>query len=254
MEYLKAFTIGTSGPAWFQHMALLALADENYYDYSFKLYSIVAPIYYGLMAMLAVFLGQTFNWSLQKQLFITSIISIIFIVALNLLYSRKHFKPYKNFTTNEWFAYILKNGARHLINFNLIIYNLTKYFSDYYWLRVFVVGSSIFSYFITYFKVIWANHKNKLNYDYKLFAAGEPFIQGFDLLISLYFYQKIFGLNLKTSLILWNIISSILQVILAYSYNTYKYIGTEWIQYLIRVFITGLIKILPIYYLLTNLK
>ena len=57
MEYLKAFTIGTSGPAWFQHMALLALADENYYDYSFKLYSIVAPIYYGLMAMLAVFLG-----------------------------------------------------------------------------------------------------------------------------------------------------------------------------------------------------
>ena len=55
MEYLKAFTIGTSGPVWFHHMALMGLTDEKDYNFSFKDYSLVAPIYYGLMTMLALF-------------------------------------------------------------------------------------------------------------------------------------------------------------------------------------------------------
>ena len=253
MDYLKAFTIGTSGPVWFQHMASLALIDDNYYNYSFKAYSLIAPIYYGLMAMFALYIGKTFNLSLSERLFITSIISICFVVLLMYFVSKKYYKPYKSYTTKEWFSYILRNGARHLINFNLIIYYFTKYFSNY-WLKVFIVGSSIFSYFITYLKVILADNKNKLNYDYKTFAAAEPLIQGFDLLISLYIYQKILGYGLKDSLILWNIISSLLQLILAYNLKTYKFTDIEWIHYFIRIILTGFIKMLPIYFLLTNLK
>ena len=254
MDYLKAFTIGTSGPVWVQHIALLALTNSNYYDYSFKGYSLIAPIYYGLMTMIALYIGKTFHYSLQKRLFITSIISICLVVSLMYNVSRKYYKPYKNYTTNEWFAYILRNGARHLINFNLIIYYITFYFSKSYWLRVFIIGSSIFSYFNTYLKVIWADYKHKLNYDYKHFAVAEPFIQGVDLMISLYIYQTIFGFGLKSSLLLWNIISSLLQFILAYNLNTYKFNNIEWIQYFIRVLLTGFIKMIPIYYLLISLK
>ena len=121
MDYLKAFVIGTAGPVWFQHIALLSLRDKNEYDYSFKVYSIIAPIYYGLMTMLALYIGKTFNLSLSMRLFIISIISICSVVAFNYFISRKKYKPYKNYTTKEWIRYILTNGARHIIAFNLII-------------------------------------------------------------------------------------------------------------------------------------
>ena len=252
MDYLKAFTIGTSGPVTFLHMGSLALADENYYNYSIKTYSLIAPIYYGLMAMLALYIGKEFDLSLHKRLFITSIISICFIVSLSYFVSSKYYKPYKNYTTNEWLDYILKNGSRHLINFNLIIYYFTKYFS-YYWLKVFIIGSSIFSYFITYLKVIWADSKNKLNYDYKTFAAMEPIIQGIGLLIPLYILQKILNYSLPVSLIIWSIFIPSFVLLIAYSFKTYKYTGIEWINYFLRILISCFVCIIPIYYLLTNL-
>ena len=249
MDYLKAFAIGTSGPVWFLHIGSLALKDKNYYNYSLKAYSLIAPIYYGLMCMLALYIGKTFNLSLHVRLFITSIISICFIFSLNYFYSRKIYKPYKNYTTKGWLDYFLKNGSRHLINFNLIIYYFTKYFS-YYWLKVFIIGSSIFSYFITFLKVIWADSKHKLNYEYKYFAACEPIIQGFGLLLSLYFFQHILNYSLKYSLILWSIFIPFLVLFLAYTFKTYKYVKIEWIYYLLRMIGTGFITSIPIYYLL----
>ena len=248
MEYLKAFTIGTSGPVWVQHIALLALADENYYDYSFKGYSLVAPIYYGLMTMLALFLGKIFNWSLQKRLLITSIISIILVLFLGYM-----IKAY-NYSPKEQVKNVIDHILRHLVAFNLIIYNLTKYFSDYYWLRVFVVGSSIFSYFITYLKVIWLDNKNKVNYNYKFFAIVEPFIEGFNLVFWLYILQNIFGFELKVSLILKAILGSFVWLLLAYNFKTYNHQGMEWIYSFFRVIISGSIRMGFMYYLLKNLK
>lgn len=254
MEYLKAFTIGTSGPVWFQHMASLALVNKNYYDYSFKAYSLIAPIYYGFMTMFALYIGKTLNLSLSKRLFITSIISICFVTLLMYFVSRKYYKPYKNYTTKEWLLYILRNGSRHIINFNLIIYYFTKYFSDYYWLRVFIIGSSFFSYFITYLAVIRLDNLNKLNYDYKTFAVGEPFIQGFGLLIYLYTLQNILGLKLKLSLFVYAFFGSFIWLFFAYNLKTYNYISTEWIIPVLRSMLFRFIKILLIYFLLINLK
>jgi len=254
MDYLKAFTIGTSGPVWFLHMASLSLVDKSYYDYSFKLYSIITPIYFGLMSMLSIFIKKNFNLSLSMSLFITSIISICFVISLMYFISRKKYKPYKNYNKNEWKTYILKNSTRHLIEFNLIIYYFSKYFSNSYWLRIFIIGSSIFSYFLTYFKVIWADNKNKLNYKYETFAVGEPFIQGLDLLVYLYILQKKLGFNLIHSLIFWNIFGSLLQVFLAYNTNNYKYEREEWFYYYIRAILTGFIKIIFFYYLIKYLK
>ena len=255
MDYLKSFTIGTSGPVFFPHIALLSLKDENFYDYSFKTYSLLGPIYYGLMNMLSVYLGKIFHLSLQLRLFFISILSILFIVSLNFFVSRKKYKPYKNYTSKEWLSYILLNGSRHLIAFNLVIFNFTKYFSTSWPLRVFIIGSSFFSYFITYLKVLWLDYKKKLNYDYRTFAVGEPFIQGSDLLISLFILQKIFGLGLKLSLLIWNFSSSFIWLFIAHTMKTYTHKNQyEWLIAFTRVLLTGFIKIVPIYYLLTNLK
>ena len=254
MDYLKAFTIGTSGPVWFLHMISLSLVDDKYYDFPYKEYSLNLPIYYGIFSILSIIIKKEFNLSLSMSLFITSIISISYFIIQNYYIARKLYKPYKNYTPNEWLRYFFRNGSRHLIAFNLVIYYFTKHFSNYYWLRVFIIGSSIFSYYLTYLKVIWADNKNKLNYKYQTFAAGEPLFQGLDLLISLYILQKLLGFSLIPSLILWNIVGSLLQVFLAYNGKTYKYEGKEWLYYFIRAILTGFIKIIPIYYLITNLK
>jgi hypothetical protein len=248
MDYLKAFTIGTSSLVWFHHMALLALTKEENYNFSFKAYSILAPLYYGLMTMFALYLGKTFGWSLRKRLFITSIISIIFVAFLT--YINKSY----NLGPKETAKYLINHVLRHLIAFNLIIYYIYEYFSKYWLLKVFVIGSSFFSYFITYPKVLWLDYKDKINYDYKFFAVQEPFTQGSDLTISLYILCKILGFDLQSSLLIWNLVSSVLQLFLAYNLQTYHFSTVEWIRYFIRIILTGFVKIVPFYYLLKNLK
>ena len=156
MDYLKAFTIGTSGLVWFHHMAILALTNEKDYNFSFKTYSLLAPIYYGLMTMLALYLGKTFHWSLSKRFFITSIISIILVLLVSYI-----IKAY-NHSPKEQGKNLIHHILRHLVAFNIIIYYLTKYFSKYWPLRVFIIGSSFFSYFITYLKAILADYKNQI--------------------------------------------------------------------------------------------
>ncbi len=254
MDYLKSFVIGTSGPVFTQHLALLSLVDKNYYDYSYKIYSLLAPLYYGFMTMFALFIGNIFGLSLRLRLFITSIISIILVVSLSYFVFSKKYKPYKEYTNKEWLSYILKNGARHLVAFNIIIYFFEEYFSKIYPLKVFIIGSSALSYLITYLKVGILDLQDKLNYNYETFAVMEPFIQGFDLLIYVLFFHKFLKLSLPSTLLIWAIFGSILWLILAYNYQTYKYHGEEWINAFLRVLTTGIVKAIVIYYLLIKLN
>lgn len=254
MEYLKAFTIGTTGPVWFLHMFLLSLKDKNYYDYSFKTYSLIAPIYYGFMSMLAIYFKNNFSITLRYSLFLTSILSIILVTLLNYIISSKYFKPYINYNNKDWIDYIIKNSSRHLIAFNLIIYYFNKYFSKYYWFKVFIITSSIFSYFITYIKVLYADSKNKLNYRYETFASFESIIQGLTITIGVFLLMNILKINILQTLILGNIIGPFLMVISAYYLNTYHYNNIEWFYYFIRGILTGIIRTTILYYLLIYLK
>ena len=254
MEYLKAFIIGTSGLVWVQHVALLSLRDKDEYDYSFKTYSIIAPIYYGIMTMLALYIGRKFNLSLRLRLFIISILSICFIVAFNYFISSKKYKPYKDYTTKEWIRYILTNGARHVIAFNLIIFYFTKFFSKYYWLRIFIIGSSIISYLWTYLKVCKLDNQKKLNYDYKAFAVGESIGQGLLLMTALYVLQRVFKYKLKQSFIIYAFVTPVIWLFLSYNLKTYKYKGDEWLRVFKKVYIVFIIKSYILYSLVIRLK
>ncbi len=254
MDYLKSFVIGSSGPVFTQHLALLTLVNQDYYDYSFKVYSMLAPLYYGVMTMFALYFRNRFGLSLRLSLFIISIISIIFITSMSYFFGSKLYKPYKEYDNKGWISYILRNGARHLVAFNIIIYFLEEYFSKIYPLKVFIIGSSALSYLITYLKVALLDYKDKTNYDYKTFAVMEPFIQGIDLLAYVMILYKFLGLSLPITLLIWTVFSSILWLILAYNYQTYNYQDKEWIDAFVRVLLTGFIKAFIIYYLLTRLK
>ena len=249
-DYLKAFIIGTSGIVLFQHFSLFALKDKAYSTINYYDYSIAAPLYYGLMNMLSLFIGSIFNLSLEVRLFIISLISIIFIVSFNYLYSRKHYKPYKDYTTKEWLIYIINNGTRHIVSFNLIMYYLEKFFPMSFLFRAFIIGSSAISYLITYWKVSNLDKQGFLNYDYKTFTVFEPFIQGFELLFVVFIGKYILKLSLINTLILRFIIGNILWLFMAKTFKTYKYSNQQWIKAFKRILLTGVYKGIIFYYLL----
>ncbi len=254
MDYLRSFIIGSSGLVFVQHLILLSLAPESHFDYSYKIYSINTPLYYGLMNMLALYIGKTFNLSLKMRLFVTSIISVIYIVSLSYFVSSKLYKPYKEYDNKDWIRYILRNGARHLVAFNVIIYFLETYFPKSYPLRLFVIGSSVASFLITYLKVAWMDLHGQLNYDYKIFAPAEPLLQGFYLLITVAILQLIMGFSLPATLVIKTVLGSLAWFVLAYSFKTYRHQGTyEWLEAFSRVLVTSIFRAYVIYYLLTEM-
>ena len=156
----------------------MAFQEKGISTFSFKNYSIAAPIYFGLMNSLSLFMGKSFEMSLQKRLFVISIISIVFIVSLNYFYSRHIYKPYSTYDAKKWMYYILRNGLKHLIVYNIIMYYIEEYFPKSYLLKVFIIGTSAISYLLTFYNVGLLDKENRITFDYKTFTTVEPIIQG----------------------------------------------------------------------------
>lgn len=253
MDYLRSFTIGSSGPVFLQHLALLSLVPEGSFGFSYKFYSIILPLYYGLMNVLALRLGKSYNLSLGTRLFVISIISIVFVVNLNYNFSRKHYKPYKDYDRNEWIRYIFRNGARHLVVFNLIVYFFEKYFSQSPALKLFIIGSSAFSFLTTFMKVAWLDNKGKVNYNYKLFAPLEPLIHGIGLLSQIYIVHNLLGYDLQTAFIFRGFYVPIMWITLASTFKAYGYVGTEWLLPFVRFTVSHIARLYILYKLVTLL-
>ena len=245
MEYLKAFVIGSSGLVIFP--VLSNLLNDNRYDYS-KIYSFIIPIYYGLLSILTLFIKKQFKLSLQYSLLIVSVISIMIIQLINHYFNDKY---YINSKQNNLFL-IIQDIIRQLIIFNIIIFYLTINFSKSEILKYFIIGSSIFSYYITYYLV----YKGKnINYDYNKFAITEPFVQGFFLAIGIYIGIHYLHLNLISSIILYKIISSFPMTFIAHKLKLYNLNTKEWIyKYHTGGLVLSLIKSIILYYLIIKLK
>jgi len=242
MDYLRSFVIGSSGLIVFQHFASITLQKEGVFTIPYKKYVLAAPIYYGLMNVLSLYIGKLFNLSLAERLFLISIISIIFIVSLNYFYSRKRYKPYSVYDKNAWLDYILRIAARHMISFNLIMYYFEKYFSKSYPLKVFIIGSSAFSYLITYYKVGLLDDLNKINYDYNVFTVGEPFGHGLIFVFGAIILKNILNTSVNNAIFINSILIPILWYILAsYVVKAYRYNNEELLTAFTRVLITMLI-------------
>ena len=251
MEYLKAFTIGTSGIVSFSLFSSI-IYDEKY-EYH-NIFSFIIPIYYGIMCMISLYIGNKLGLSLQSRLLIISLVSITIIILGNHLLINKYQQENDKDKNND-FLFIIQDSIRQLIVFNIIIYYFTTNFSKSRLLKNFVIGSSIFSYIFAYLKVYWKDYKNINNYDYKYFTLTEPFVQGIGLTIGLYILHIKMKINLIKSLILYQIISSIVMAVIGYIKKMYKFNDIEWItNYLRGLLISGCIKTIPIYYLIQNLK
>lgn len=120
--YLRSFVIGSSFPVfvlWF-----ISVSQVTNKTYSYELYSILNPLYFGLMNMLAYHLGKIYDWSLRKRLFIISIVSAAFVSTLTITNN-----PYGYKTIKQYVTYVEHILLWHFITYNVIIYWLEKHVS-----------------------------------------------------------------------------------------------------------------------------
>ncbi len=122
-EYIRSFIIGTSLLVVLQFYLSVRHISDTVKNYSYKNYTIIAPLYFGIMNALSLYVGKKYGWSLRERLFYTSIFSGLFVPLFT--YATKSYN-FKNIS--EWVTYAIKVFIRHFITYNLIIYSIENHF------------------------------------------------------------------------------------------------------------------------------
>jgi len=122
--YLRSFIIGASLPVMAPYLIGLLILDDKYKNFSnkaYEVYTIVAPLYFGLMNVLFLYFSKNFNWTLMERMIYAGIVSAVLVTTLVGL-----FNVY-NYTPIEWTRYHIRHMITHFLTFVVIIYLLEKY-------------------------------------------------------------------------------------------------------------------------------
>lgn len=118
MEYLKSFVIGSSYLVFVPFFLVVSQIDPTDMNYTYMTYTFVAPLYFGLMNMLSLFIQKTFSLTLNMRYLIISIISATIVSLLAVL-----FRTY-NYTGLQWLAYSGRILVNHTLTYFVIIRTL----------------------------------------------------------------------------------------------------------------------------------
>ena len=250
MNYLDAFTVGSSAPCWLLHLVTLLFKDPGAYSYSLTGYSFVAPVYYGLMSALALYLGRTFKLDLRTRLLVVSVISIVLVRLVQLIASFVGRSPYPNHSRKEWIRYSIDNAVRHLVNFNVIMYFLTEEYDRNRWWRAFTIGSSALMTLVSYAAVAASKAMGGVMYDYGTFALSQPLILGTTLAAILYLLEVAGGLSLKKSLAWYVVITTSITYVIADKMGAYRQSAFRKPVYLLTLLVFAVYRAVVAYALL----
>ncbi len=116
-HYLRAFILGSSWAVFVLFfLAVMKLTNKNY---TYEFYTVVAPVYLGLMNVLSLYLAEKYNLTLRQRFLLIGILSpliVIMIAKIGNVY---------NYTTTEWLGYYCYIILKHMFIFNVIVYYLT---------------------------------------------------------------------------------------------------------------------------------
>jgi hypothetical protein len=121
MEYLRAFVLGSSFIVFLPHFIAVAGLDEAKINYTYKQYTFVAPVYYGLMNMISLYLAIVFNLSNRKRYLFIGTVSPLIVILFSYF-----FKTY-DYQGNEWLEYGFGLFLKHFLIWNIIVYSLNEY-------------------------------------------------------------------------------------------------------------------------------
>jgi len=115
-SHLKSFVIGSSFPVFILFFLAVRRMDPKDRNYSYENYTLLAPLYLGLMNVIG---GLLFRG--ENRYLYTGILSGILIGVIGTL-----LKSY-NYTKSEWLKYYFYIVFKHIVIFALIIQSLTNY-------------------------------------------------------------------------------------------------------------------------------
>lgn len=115
-NYLKSFVIGSSFPVLFPFFYSVSKMPQDSKNYSYVTYTFIAPLYLGLINMLAEWIGQRWNVSLRNRYLIIGPLSGLFVALLATLMNTY------NYDRKEWASYYLRIIFIHFLIFNIVIY------------------------------------------------------------------------------------------------------------------------------------
>ena len=117
-KYLKSFIIASSFPIFFTFFLKVASIDDSIKNYSYETYTIIAPLYFGIMNVLATILQNKTNLSKKDIYFYFGIVSPLIVITF-----AKLSKSY-NFTKEEWMKYSVRLFIKHFLIYRICIYFL----------------------------------------------------------------------------------------------------------------------------------
>ncbi len=120
-NFLRAFVIGSSIPVVFPHYWAVANLDETKINYTYEQYTFVAPLYYGIMNMLSLYVALLLGLSRRQRYLLVGTISPLIVISFSL-----SFQTYK-YDTKQWIRYAVGLFLKHFLIWNLVIYFLDQY-------------------------------------------------------------------------------------------------------------------------------
>ena len=118
MSYLKSFVIGSSFPVFILFFIAVRKISNNIKNYKYEDYTLIAPLYLGLMNMISLYLTKYFNLNVRTRYLIIGIISPLIVITFARLNNSY------NYDNTEWTRYSIYLMMKHFLIFNFIIYNI----------------------------------------------------------------------------------------------------------------------------------
>ena len=115
-NYLRDFIIGSSWPVFI--LFFLSVMNITAKNYTYDFYTVVAPVYLGLMNVLANFLQEKYQLTSREKYWLIGIISPLTVIAI------AYFGNAYPYTPVQWDQYMVRIIFNHFLAFNVIIYHL----------------------------------------------------------------------------------------------------------------------------------
>ena len=113
MKYLKELIVGSSVFIYL-HFLLSVQSVKKYTNYSYEQYSLVVPLYFGILNVISAIYSQHFKLSTIQRF--GSILIISYLITIISVTCNKSY----NFTKNQWIRYYITLFIMYCLSWSII--------------------------------------------------------------------------------------------------------------------------------------